>query len=46
MVTIDCPWCNAPALTDGLETAIRCDSCSVEVELATDEDAAEVRRAA
>ena len=45
MIMVDCPWCEAPVAVDGLETAIRCDGCSVEVELAPDE-AHEVRRAA
>lgn len=45
MINIDCPWCEAPVQLDSLESAIRCDGCSIEVELAAD-DSAEVRRAA
>jgi hypothetical protein len=46
MITIDCPWCEATVHMDGREAALRCDGCSVEVELAPDEAAVEVRRAA
>lgn len=45
MIDIDCPWCEAPILLDSLQPVIRCDGCSIEVELAADESR-EVRRAA
>jgi hypothetical protein len=35
MVTLDCPWCDAPVSMDG-EDAIRCDRCAVVVALAPD----------
>ena len=46
MIHIDCPWCDAPVEVNGRETTIRCDGCSVEVELAADEVVHEVSRAA
>jgi hypothetical protein len=46
MINIDCPWCEAPVTLDSLETVVRCDGCSIEVELAADDVTHEVRRAA
>ena len=46
MINIDCPWCEAPVAIDGLETVVRCEGCSIEVELAADDVTHEVRRAA
>lgn len=45
MIKIDCPWCEAPVRLDSLETSLRCDGCSVVVELA-DDVSHEVRQAA
>lgn len=46
MINIDCPWCEAPVALDSLESVVvRCDGCSIEIELAAD-DSHEVRRAA
>jgi hypothetical protein len=44
MVTIECPWCSAPVALER-QDAIRCDDCSIQVELAPD-PAAEVALAA
>ena len=45
MINIDCPWCEAPVALDSLETVVRCDGCSIVVELA-DDVSHEVRKAA
>jgi hypothetical protein len=37
MITIDCPFCDEPIRTDALADAVRCDTCRVELEFATDE---------
>lgn len=39
VVTLSCPWCDAPAAFDGDPEAFRCDVCSVVVELAEAEPA-------
>jgi hypothetical protein len=46
MIKIDCPWCEAPVMVAGLETVVRCDGCSIEVELAVDDVSHDVRQAA
>lgn len=46
MINIDCPWCEAPVAIGGLDSVVRCDGCSIEVELAADDVTGEVRRAA
>jgi hypothetical protein len=46
MINIDCPWCEAPVALDSLATVVRCDGCSIEVEIAADDVSHEVRRAA
>lgn len=38
MVTVDCPWCEAPVALEGAD-GFRCDGCSVEVQFAADETA-------
>jgi hypothetical protein len=35
MVTVDCPWCDAPLSMDGADV-VRCDHCAVELALAPD----------
>jgi hypothetical protein len=35
MVTIDCPWCATPVALDSADV-VRCDECSVQVELAVE----------
>ena len=32
MVTVDCPWCDAPVALSSPEV-VRCDGCRIEVEL-------------
>jgi hypothetical protein len=36
MVTVDCPWCEGPAVVEMMAetTELRCDDCSVAVEVA------------
>ncbi|HEV8489276.1 MAG TPA: hypothetical protein VGQ58_05770 [Candidatus Limnocylindrales bacterium] len=46
MIHIECPWCDAPVELDSHATAIRCDGCSIEVELAADDVTHEVNLAA
>jgi hypothetical protein len=46
MIKIDCPWCDGPVMMESLESVVRCDGCSIEVELAPDDVTHEVRRAA
>ena len=36
MVTVDCPWCEAPLALERFEV-LRCKDCRVEVELAPDD---------
>jgi LSD1 subclass zinc finger protein len=46
MLHIDCSWCDTPVELDSGATSIRCDGCSIEVELAADDLTREVSLAA
>lgn len=47
MLTMDCPLCDASVrLPDAPLDSMRCDACSVVVDFATDEPAAELAAAA
>jgi hypothetical protein len=46
MMTIDCPWCEEQIRTDNLADAPRCDGCRIELQLAPDDETADLARAA
>jgi hypothetical protein len=46
MVIVDCPWCLGPVALGDEDAELKCEGCSVSVEIAADEVAAEVARAA
>jgi hypothetical protein len=46
MMTVDCPWCEEPIRTEALADALRCDGCRIELQLAPDEEAADIGLAA
>jgi hypothetical protein len=46
MMTVDCPWCEEPIRTEGHADALRCDACRIELQLAPDDEATDVARAA
>jgi len=39
MITVDCPWCDEPAVVEMMadERLFRCDDCAVVAEVASDE---------
>lgn len=39
MITVDCPWCDAPAMVEMMadEAELRCDECRVAVAIGDDE---------
>jgi ribosomal protein S27E len=47
MITIECPWCNEPAVVEPISHhEISCDTCGITVEIAPERQAAWMDRAA
>jgi hypothetical protein len=46
MVIVECPWCLGPVALSDDDSALSCDACSISVDIATDDGATDVARAA
>ncbi|MDQ6793618.1 MAG: hypothetical protein M3067_02120 [Chloroflexota bacterium] len=46
MMTVDCPWCEEPIRTEAHADVLRCDGCRIELQLAPDDEALDIARAA